>query len=62
MPFIAFRHLDPETGVMLRLGLIFVSRVYLFVHLSCLSYHVYYRPALFCLYWTYLGLSRYLNT
>jgi hypothetical protein len=35
MPFIAFRHLDPETGVMLRLSLIFVSHVYLF-HASIL--------------------------
>jgi hypothetical protein len=44
MPFIAFRHLDSEMGVMLCLGLISVSHVYLFVHLSHLLYHVYYWP------------------
>jgi hypothetical protein len=47
---------------MLRLSLIFVSRIYLFVRLSRLSYHVYYRPALFRFYQTYFGLSRYLDT
>jgi hypothetical protein len=31
--------------LLLRLGLISVSCVYLFVCLSCLSYHVYYQPA-----------------
>jgi hypothetical protein len=30
---------------LLRLGLISVSRIYLFMHLSRLSYHVYYQPA-----------------
>ena len=62
MPFIAFRHLDPETGVMLHLGLIFVSRVYLFcVSISSLLPCV-LLARLFLFYWTYLGLSRYLDT
>jgi hypothetical protein len=48
--------------MVLHLGLISVSCVYLFMHLSRLFYHVYYRPAFFCFYWTYFGLSCYLDT
>ena len=54
--------LNPRLGSLLRLGLIFVSRVYLFrASISSLSPCV-LLARLFRFYRTYFGLSRYLDT